>query len=90
MICSEGESEYLSFKILFLSFGFKSKSVGREIKLLSTSMSKPSYYENMRFKPCLRQKYLMGTSLSVLFAKSIDFILYYNKRIMRDHATYTL
>ena len=55
---------------------------------MSTSMSKPSYYENMRFKPCLRQKYLMGTSLSVLFAKSIDFILYYNKRIMRDHATY--
>ena len=53
-------------------------------------MSKPSYYENMRFKPCLRQKYLMGTSLSVLFAKSIDFILYYDKRIMRDHATLTL
>ena len=48
-------------------------------------MSKPSYYENMRFKPCLRQKYLMGTSLSVLFAKSIDFILYYDKRIIRDH-----
>ena len=56
---------------------------------MSTSMSKPSHYENMRFKPCLRQKYLMGTSLSVLFAKSIDFILYYDKRIMRDHATYT-